>query len=69
MPCQVLAITWDGATAVEMEPYLSWCLQPTCPLVVCGGSATSDPVCHTHVAVWYWWKDSLVGERERVIFE
>lgn len=50
-------MTWEGATDAEMEPYLSWRLRPTTPLVVYGRAANQPPTCHKNIALWYWWKD------------
>ncbi len=61
LSCKVIAVTWEGATAAEIEPYLSWRLRPVCPLVMYGRCAGSDPACHKNIALWYWWKEPFVN--------
>ncbi len=56
---EVLALTHEGASAQEMEPYLGWRMRPARPLLMYGRSYSSDPTCGKQESVWWFWKDSM----------
>ena len=51
---QAVVLTHTGATAAEMEPYLTTRLRPLTPVVLYGREGQAEPVCHPHGVRLLW---------------
>ncbi len=53
----MLCLTHEGATDVEIVPYLQAKFDPVTVLSIYGRCAKLEPPCPKNQAVWYGWRD------------